>query len=118
MAAPPIPAALRTYAGTLIERKEKAARDHAIIHPAVLEAQLAAMLPGDAVMVPERSTARTALIPFGHEGMTWTRSGGGSLGWGAAVGAKIAVGHARPVVLHLGDGALTYSASGLRPSPP
>ena len=46
--------------------------------------------------------------------MTWTRSGGGSLGWGvgAAIGAKIAVGHARPVVLHLGDGALTYSASG------
>src|SRR5207244_6691244 len=55
-----------------------------------------------------------ALIPFGHEGLTWTRSGGGSLGWGvgAAIGAKIAVGHERPVVLHLGDGALTYSASG------
>jgi hypothetical protein len=65
MAAPPIPAALRTYAGTLIEREEKVARDHAddaIIHPAVLEAQLAAMLPGDAVMVPESSTARTAFI--------------------------------------------------------
>src|SRR5205807_523526 len=68
----------------------------------------------ETVMVQESSTARTALIPFGHEGLTWTRSGGGSLGWGvgAAIGAKIAVGHERPVVLHLGDGALTYSASG------
>jgi thiamine pyrophosphate-dependent acetolactate synthase large subunit-like protein len=72
------------------------------------------MLPRDGVMVQESSTARTALIPFGHGGMTWTRSGGGSLGWGvgAAIGAKIAVGHERPVMLHLGDGALTYSASG------
>ena len=110
-------ARVRAYARTLIEREEKLVRDHsddAILHPAVLEAQLAAMLPREAVMVQESSTARTALIPFGHDGMTWTRSGGGSLGWGvgAAIGAKIAVGHARPVVLHLGDGALTYSASG------
>ena len=46
--------------------------------------------------------------------MDWTRSGGGSLGFGvgAAIGAKIAVGRERPVVLHLGDGALGYSASG------
>ena len=46
--------------------------------------------------------------------MGWTRSGGGSLGFGvgAAIGAKIAVGRERPVVLHLGDGALTYSAAG------
>ena len=29
-----------------------------------------------------------------------------------AIGAKIAVGRERPVVLHLGDGALTYSAAG------
>jgi thiamine pyrophosphate-dependent acetolactate synthase large subunit-like protein len=110
-------AKVRAYARMLIEREEKLVRDHsddAIVHPAVLEAQLAAMLPRDTVMVQESSTARTALIPLGHEGMTWTRSGGGSLGWGvgAAIGAKIAVGHARPVVLHLGDGALTYSASG------
>ena len=110
-------AKVRAYARTLIEREEKLVRDHAddaIVHPAVLQAQLAGMLPRDTVMVQESSTARTALIPFGHEGMTWTRSGGGSLGWGvgASIGAKIAVGHARPVVLHLGDGALTYSASG------
>jgi benzoylformate decarboxylase len=108
---------VRAFARALIEREEKLVRDHAddaIVHPAVLEAQLAAMLPRDTVMVQESSTARTALIPFGHEAMAWTRSGGGSLGWGvgAAVGAKLAVGHARPVVLHLGDGALTYSASG------
>ena len=53
-------------------------------------------------------------MPFGHGGMDWTRSGGGSLGFGvgAAIGAKIAVGRDRPVVLHLGDGALGYSASG------
>jgi len=46
--------------------------------------------------------------------MAWTRSGGGSLGFGvgAAIGAKIAVGRERPVVLNLGDGALTYSAAG------
>jgi benzoylformate decarboxylase len=110
-------ARVRAYAQTLIAREETLVRDHAddaIVHPAVLEAQLATMLPRDTVMVQESSTARTALIPFGHEAMTWTRSGGGSLGWGvgAAVGAKLAVGHARPVVLHLGDGALTYSASG------
>jgi len=108
---------VRGYARTLIEREEKLVREHAddaIVHPAVLEAQLAAMLPRETVMVQESSTARTALIAFGHDAMTWTRSGGGSLGWGvgAAIGAKIAVGHARPVVLHLGDGALTYSASG------
>ena len=43
-------------------------------------------------MVQESSTARTTLLPFGHGGMTWTRSGGGSLGFGvgAAIGAKIA----------------------------
>ena len=110
-------AKVRAFARSLIEREEKLVRDHsddAIIHPAVLEAHLAEMLPRNGVMVQESSTARTALIPFGHGGMTWTRSGGGSLGWGvgAAIGAKIAVGHERPVMLHLGDGALTYSASG------
>jgi thiamine pyrophosphate-dependent acetolactate synthase large subunit-like protein len=108
---------VRAFARTLIEREEKLVREHAddaIIHPAVLEAHLAETLPRNGVMVQESSTARTALIPLGHGGMTWTRSGGGSLGWGvgAAIGAKIAVGHERPVVLHLGDGALTYSASG------
>jgi benzoylformate decarboxylase len=110
-------AKVRAFAKTLIEREEKLVREHsddAIIHPAVLGAHLAETLPREGVMVQESSTARTALIPFGHQGMTWTRSGGGSLGWGvgAAIGAKIAVGHERPVVLHLGDGALTYSASG------
>ena len=110
-------AKVRAYAKGLIEREEKLVRDHAddaIIHPATLEAQLAALLPREAVMVQESSTARTALIPLGQGGMTWTRSGGGSLGWGvgAAIGAKLAVGHERPVILHLGDGALTYSASG------
>ena len=65
-------------------------------------------------MVQESSTARTTLLPFGDDAMGWTRSGGGSLGFGvgAAIGAKIAVGRERPVVLHLGDGALTYSAAG------
>src|SRR5437899_3321131 len=65
-------------------------------------------------MVPERPTARPALLPFGHGGMTWTRSGGGSLGFGvgAANGAKITVGRDRPVVLPLGDGALGYRAMG------
>jgi benzoylformate decarboxylase len=106
-----------TYAKTLIEREEKLAREHegdGVIHPAVLEAHLADVLPRETVMVQESSTARTALLAFGHGGMTWTRSGGGSLGFGvgAAIGAKIAVGRERPVVLHLGDGALGYSAMG------
>jgi benzoylformate decarboxylase len=108
---------ITAYAKTLIEREEKLAREHegdAVIHPAVLEAHLADVLPRDTVMVQESSTARTALMSFGHGGMTWTRSGGGSLGFGvgAAIGAKIAVGRERPVVCHLGDGALGYSAIG------
>jgi len=82
------------------------------VHPSLLEANLGQVLPRDAVMVQESSTARTALLNFGHGGMAWTRSGGGSLGWGpgGAIGAKIAVGRERPVILHLGDGALNYSA--------
>ena len=108
---------ITAYAKTLIEREEKLAREHegdAVIHPVVLEAHLADVLPRDTVMVQESSTARTALMSFGHGGMTWTRSGGGSLGFGvgAAIGAKIAVGRERPVVCHLGDGALGYSAIG------
>lgn len=109
--------AVRGYARLLIEREEELAREHegdTPVHPAVLEAHLARALPPETVMVHESSTARTTLLPFGHGGMAWTRSGGGSLGWGvgAAIGAKLAVGRERPVVLHLGDGALTYSAAG------
>ncbi|MBM4440325.1 MAG: thiamine pyrophosphate-binding protein [Candidatus Rokubacteria bacterium] len=108
---------VRAYAKTLIEREEKLAREHEgdeVVHPAALEAQLAELLPRDTVMVQESSTARTTLMHFGHDAMTWTRSGGGSLGFGvgAAIGAKIAVGREKPVVLHLGDGALGYSAMG------
>jgi thiamine pyrophosphate-dependent acetolactate synthase large subunit-like protein len=108
---------IRAYAAALIEREEQLVREHehdAPVHPAVLEAQLAAVLPKSTVMVQESSTARTTLMAFGHGGMEWTRSGGGSLGFGvgAAIGAKLAVGRDRPVVLHLGDGALGYSASG------
>src|SRR5205823_2159970 len=54
-------AKVRAFAKTLIEREEKLVRDHAddaIIHPAVLEAQLAEALPRNAVMVQESSTAR------------------------------------------------------------
>ena len=110
-------AKVRTYARLLIEREETLVREHQldpIVHPAVLEAQLAELLPRTSIMVQESSTARTALLPFGYREMGWTRSGGGSLGWGVggAIGAKIAVGGERPVVLSLGDGALTYSAVG------
>jgi benzoylformate decarboxylase len=110
-------AKVRTFARTLIEREEKLVREHqddSVIHPAVLEAHLAEVLPRDTVMVHESSTARTTLIPLGYDAISWTRSGGGSLGFGvgAAVGAKIAVGRERPVMLHLGDGALGYSAMG------
>jgi benzoylformate decarboxylase len=110
-------AKVRAYARLLIQREEDLVREHehdAILHPSVLEAQLAETLPRNTVMVQESSTARTTLLSFGHDAMGWTRSGGGSLGFGvgAAIGAKIAVGRERPVVLHLGDGALGYSAAG------
>jgi benzoylformate decarboxylase len=110
-------AQVRTYARLLIGREEDVVREHEhdpIVHPSVLEAQMAEMLPRDVTMVQESSTARTTLMSFGHQGMAWTRSGGGSLGFGVggAIGAKIAVGRERPVVLHLGDGALGYSAAG------
>src|SRR5262245_47391945 len=108
---------VRAYAKILIEREENVVRDHEhdpVVHPSLLEAQLAEVLPRNSVMVQESSTARTTLLPLGHGGMGWTRSGGGSLGFGVggAIGAKIAVGRERPVVLHLGDGALGYSAAG------
>ena len=110
-------AKVRAYARTLIDREENLVREHqndSTVHPSVLEAQLGEILPRETVMVQESSTARTTLLPFGHGGMAWTRSGGGSLGFGvgAAIGAKLAVGRDRPVVLHLGDGALGYSAAG------
>src|SRR5262249_27924012 len=110
-------AKVRAHAKLLIEREENLVREHEhdpVVHPAVLEAHLADILPRQSVVVQESSTARTTLLSLGHEGMAWTRSGGGSLGWGVggAIGAKIAVGRERPVVLHLGDGALMYSAAG------
>ena len=108
---------VREYAKLLISREEDLIREHehdTLVHPSTLEAHLAQLLPKNTVMVQESSTARTTLLPFGHDAMSWTRSGGGSLGFGvgAAIGAKIAAGRERPVVLHLGDGALTYSAAG------
>jgi benzoylformate decarboxylase len=108
---------VRAYAALLINREEDLVREHehdATVHPAVLEAHLADLLPRTTTMVQESSTARATLLPLGLGGMAWTRSGGGSLGFGvgAAIGAKIAAGRERPVVLHLGDGALTYSAAG------
>src|SRR5207245_2572447 len=108
---------VRAYAKLLISREEDLIREHehdTLVHPSTLEAHLAQLLPKNAMMVQESSTARTTLLPFGHDAMGWTRSGGGSLGFGvgAAIGAKIAVGRERPVVLHLGDGALGYSAMG------
>jgi benzoylformate decarboxylase len=108
---------VRALAALLIEREENLVREDqndGVVHPSVLEAQLATVLPKSTVMVQESSTARTTLLPLGHEGMAWTRSGGGSLGFGvgAAIGAKIAAGRERPVVLHLGDGALGYGAIG------
>ena len=114
---PPQRAKMREFAKLLIAREEDLVREHehdAIVHPAVLEAHLAQALPKNTLMVQESSTARTALLDFGKDAMHWTRSGGGSLGFGvgASIGAKIAAGRERPVMLHLGDGALTYSAAG------
>src|SRR5207253_376031 len=93
---------VRAYAKLLISREEDLIREHehdTLVHPSTLEAHLAQLLPKNAMMVQESSTARTTLLPFGHDAMGWTRSGGGSLGFGvgAAIGAKIAVGRERPV---------------------
>src|SRR5260370_106819 len=49
---------VRAYAGMLIEREENLVREHehdSPVHPAVLEAQLASMLPQNTVMVQARS---------------------------------------------------------------
>src|SRR2546425_106974 len=97
---------VRAYAKLLISREEDLVREHehdTIVHPSVLEAQLAQLLPRNTVMVQESSTARTTLLPFGHDAMGWTRSGGGSLGFGvgAATRAHDAVRRQRPVVLPL-----------------
>src|SRR5256884_1984522 len=94
-------AKVRAFARLLIEREENLVREHehdTATHPSVLEAQLADMLPKNTVMVQESSTARTTLLPFGHGGLTWTRSGGGSLrfGVGAGLGSQIAVRRRRP----------------------
>jgi len=110
-------ARVRTYARLLIEREEDLVREHehdTSVHASLLEAQLAELLPRTSFMIHESSTARTTLLPLGYQAMGYTRSGGGSLGWGVggAIGAKIAAGRERPVVLNLGDGALTYSAAG------
>jgi benzoylformate decarboxylase len=110
-------ARVRTYARLLIEREEGVVREHerdAIIHPSLLEAHMAEILPRHTMMVVENSTGRTRLLPFGYEDMGYARGGGGSLGWGVggAIGAKIGVGRERPVVLNIGDGALTYSTAG------
>src|SRR3989442_7690439 len=94
-------AKVREYARLLISREEDLAREHehdAIVHPSTLEAHMAQVLPKHTVMVHESSTARTTLLPFGHDAMGWTRSGGGSLGFGvgAASGAQIAARRGRP----------------------
>jgi thiamine pyrophosphate-dependent acetolactate synthase large subunit-like protein len=65
-------AKVRAYAKMLIEREENLVREHEhdpVVHPAVLEAHLAEILPRETTMVQESSTARTTLLPFGHEGM-------------------------------------------------
>src|SRR5882724_2526848 len=55
-------AKVSAYAKLLIEREETLVREHendTITHPSALEAQLAELLPRNAVMVQESSTART-----------------------------------------------------------
>ena len=43
----------------------------AIVHPSLLEAQMAELLPRSAIVVQESSTARTTLLPFGYQAMPW-----------------------------------------------
>ena len=63
-------AKVRAFAATLIEREQKLVSEHqndALVHPSVLEAHLAEIVPREAVMVQESSTARTTLLPLGHD---------------------------------------------------
>ena len=79
----------------------------------LLETHLAEIVPRNSIMVQENSTARTTLLPLGYQdGLDAQRRRSLGFGVGAAIGAKIAAGRERPVVLNLGDGALTYSAAG------
>jgi len=62
-------ARVRAYARLLVEREETLAREHAGdtgVHPAVLGAHLAEVLPRETVMVQESSTARTTQIGRAH----------------------------------------------------
>ena len=109
---------MRAYAKLLIAREEDLVREHEhdpIVHPSVLEAHLAELLPRNTVMVQESSTARTTLLPFGHQGdgLDPQRRRLARIRRGRAPSApRSPSGRERPVVLHLGDGALTYSAAG------
>src|SRR5256712_793420 len=107
---------VREYAKLLISREEDLIREHehdTIVHPSTLEAHMAQLLPKNTVMVQESSTARTTLLPFGHDAMGWTRSGGGSLGFGvgAAIGAETAARPARRAGLHPSDGGFKDNAA-------
>src|SRR5438128_4684448 len=65
---------VREYAKLLISREADLIREHehdTVVHPSTLEAHLAQLLPKNAMMVQESSTARTTLLPFGHDAMGW-----------------------------------------------
>jgi hypothetical protein len=63
-------ARVRNFARLLIAREEDLVREHehdTIVHPSLLEAHIADLVPRTSMMVQESSTARTTLIPFGYD---------------------------------------------------
>ena len=85
------------------------------MRPERLLGDLGRVLPDDAIVVADTGHAgfwTAAYLDLRSPGQGFLRAAG-SLGWGfpAALGAKMAVGAARPVVLFTGDGGLWYHLS-------
>ena len=112
-------AKVRAYAKLLIEREESLVREHEHDTPSCIRASSRRSWPA----APARH--RDGAGELDRPDRPCCRSGTQAMALDAqrrrlarlrrrrgAIGAKIAVGRDRPVVLHLGDGALTYSAAG------
>ncbi len=86
------------------------------IQPLALIGAVAAMLPGDAVVIDEAVSSGAGLrrLLRSNDAQSFFGLRGGGIGWGlpAAVGVKLALPH-RPVVALIGDGSAMYTIQGL-----
>jgi acetolactate synthase-1/2/3 large subunit len=85
------------------------------MRPERLLGELGRVLPADSIVVADTGHAgfwTATYLDLTRPGQSFLRAAG-SLGWGfpAALGAKLAVGDERPVVLFTGDGGLWYHLS-------